>query len=461
MIVKTRGWAKAILSASAGAVISWAAVASAEEPAVATATDADLVTWVEKNGIAVYPANSTAKDRRKLKALIGDARIVSLGEAIHGAAEPLEFRNWLFQSLAQDFGFTAIAIESGLTDSYPANHYVQGGDGDAAEIAQSSITFGLGAFPQQAALLSWMRDFNAAHDRELDFFGMDVSSTPAEDGSGLEAALAYLNRVAPDATETFRSRLAPHMGQLKIGRMEDDPGHYAYLAETDRDMVSALIADLITSFEINEGAYIEATSARDYALAYRAAISARHSDAYLRQFPYQWTPQSGPVFSSVAVADRAKTENIEWILDQQGPGGKIMLFAHDGHAATTPVTIRLGPDTELSLPPMFGRYLPRRYGEALLTIGHLAGAAAMACDGSEAQPAPADSLEGVLSKARKGAFLIDLRDAPDAIKRRFDIEHPLFGLTPVHSMNLAEGFDVIYFTQLATRAAPCPEPKTD
>jgi len=50
-----------------------------------------------------------------------------LSEGVHGAAEPLEFRNRVLQYLVEAKAFTAIAIESGIVESRTVHDYVRGG----------------------------------------------------------------------------------------------------------------------------------------------------------------------------------------------------------------------------------------------------------------------------------------------------------------------------------------------
>src|SRR6266702_8865443 len=62
------------------------------------------------------------------------AHVVAFGEPMHGAHEPLAFRNRLFRFLVERMGFTAIALESGFTESTSARPFIEGGEGDAGEI---------------------------------------------------------------------------------------------------------------------------------------------------------------------------------------------------------------------------------------------------------------------------------------------------------------------------------------
>lgn len=49
--------------------------------------------------------------------MIGKARVVALGEPMHGAHEPMAFRNRLIRFVVEQMGFTAVALESGFTES--------------------------------------------------------------------------------------------------------------------------------------------------------------------------------------------------------------------------------------------------------------------------------------------------------------------------------------------------------
>lgn len=437
-----------------------AIVGGADAGASQSASDAQFVAWARANlhEVALTGKHDGA-DLEALRAMLGSASIVSLGEGLHGSAEPLEFRNRLFQFLVERGGFTAIALESGLTESFALNEYVGGAPGNPEELASRSITNGMGMFPQQARLVRWMREYNqdARHARKIEFYGMDLSGFPGEPGAPLDLALGYLERVDPAASAQIRERIAPMLPKLRLNRMSASKEQYSELPREQRDAATAVIADLVIAFETREGTYIRASSEREYELAYRAAVAARQVDDYLRQVPVGWSVQQGPqsIMGTVAVADRAKLENIEWIKSRQGPTGKVLIFTHLGHAAPTQVNVQLGAGPATPLPPMVGTYLKRRYGSLVITIGHLFAKDETSC-GAPRDPAPASSLEGLFASLGKPAFVLDLRTAPVTIRDRLAPMHELYGTLPVHSLRIDEGVDVVLFTQSATRTNPCP-----
>lgn len=390
-----------------------------------------------------------------LNRLIGKTDMVILGEALHGSREPLEVRNALFKHLVETMGFTAVAIESGIVEGFSANDYVQGGPGTAQEAASRGITFGLNALPQQAELLEWMRAYNAdpGNGRKIAFYGMDVSvPASAAQPQALDLALAYLGSVDAAKAAALQQRIAPHRDFLEVDRRGGGDKDYTRLPQPDRDAVTAAIADLLTELSTHEGAFGAATGTAAFDRGYRLAVAAQQADAYLRQFPVGWKPADGPVLSSVAVADRAKSDNIDWIM---GRHERILMFSHFGHAVHTPVSVAMPGASKMMMPPMVGTYLQRHYGDRALVIGQLIGEDRTSCN-TPRPPAADQSLEAVLHRAtRSDAALLNLRKAPAAVRASLVPPHDLYGQQPTHSLSIGNGAEVILFTRAATPAIPC------
>jgi erythromycin esterase len=78
--------------------------------------------------------DASTKDLAPIEKMIGNAKIVAVGEFVHAGAEPLIFRNRMFKHLVEHYGFTAIAIESGVVEGRLLNDYVTHGKGDFATV---------------------------------------------------------------------------------------------------------------------------------------------------------------------------------------------------------------------------------------------------------------------------------------------------------------------------------------
>lgn len=401
-------------------------------------------------------------DASPLRALIGDAALVSLGEGLHGAAEPLDFRNRLAEWLARTGSGIDVVLESGLSSGLDLDDHVQGLPGtpdEAAVAAARGITSGLGRYTQQAALLAWARGRNAGAGAagRVHVHGMDTSAFPAETGSALEQALAYVEGVDPPRGAALRGRMQAVWPLLKIDRFAPEPAHYARVDAPARDAVTAAIADLVHALEVHEAAWIGQTSARAHDRAWLAALGARQADLYLRQYPPGWSAASGldSQMPAIAASDRAKADNVDLFLARArrpGGAGRLLVFSHLGHAASAPVSITVG-GVQVPLPPLMGTYLRRRHGARMVVIGHLY--AADRCHAGR-EPAAAGTLEAELASLGVPAFLLDLRGAPDDVHAELRPPHALYGQQPVHALSLSEGVDVLLYTDVASPAALHP-----
>ena len=81
-------------------------------------------------GHAVIDAPAGVPPTEALEELIGDARIVLIGESSHGTHEFYEARAAITRWLIEEKGFDGVAAEADWPDAYRVNRYVQGSGSD-------------------------------------------------------------------------------------------------------------------------------------------------------------------------------------------------------------------------------------------------------------------------------------------------------------------------------------------
>lgn len=403
-------------------------------------------------------------DLDALGEMIGDATVVALSEGVHAGAEPLEFRNRLFQYLVRRKGFTAIAIESGIVESRAVHEYVLHPRGELQAALSQGLTWTFDRLPQNEALVRWMAEYNAKREvtRKLNFYGFDVPGSPGNPAAnrGTDAALlevlAYLNRVDPAQAATFRARLGSLLSRIRFDPTQADGRGYHTLTSSERDTITAAVADLTALIERKEAVYVAASSASDYEWAHRAVIGARQVDGWLRHIPVGWKPSNGrqPWHSpALDVRDRGQADNVDWIVQQEGAGGKILLFASRYHVSTASIA-RRGSDSDAAAgmrQEVAGTYLRRRLGSRLFTIGNLIARGSIGCAGITMTLATAsrETLDGLASHVSMPWFLLDLRRAPPAVATWLNEERPLGRDL---SMPVGRAYDVIVYFDAVTPA---------
>lgn len=93
--------------------------------------------------------------------LVGDARVVAIGETAHFVPDYARFRLRLMRLLVEKLGFTVVAFESGFSEGLAVDAWIHGGPGELSEVADRGLTYGFGRAPETRSS-SWSRRPTAA-----------------------------------------------------------------------------------------------------------------------------------------------------------------------------------------------------------------------------------------------------------------------------------------------------------
>src|SRR5258705_13233786 len=148
-----------------------AAITSVSFPALAQSRAADspageeVVAWLKANAMPLASAEPGTgfADLAALREIIGDARIVGLGEATHGTREFFQLKHRLIEYCVSELGFTMIGFEAEYGATLAVNEYVLGGKGTAADVA-GGMGFWTWDTEEVNALIDWVRAWNLAHE---------------------------------------------------------------------------------------------------------------------------------------------------------------------------------------------------------------------------------------------------------------------------------------------------------
>src|SRR3981189_2133342 len=123
------------------------------------------------------------RDYDPLLNLIGEARIVLLGEASHGTHEFYHNRAQITERLIKEKDFNAVAVEGDWPDAYRVNRYVRGASDDSFAVEALS---GFRRFPtwmwrntDVVEFIEWLREHNdalPAGSTKTGFYRLDLYS---------------------------------------------------------------------------------------------------------------------------------------------------------------------------------------------------------------------------------------------------------------------------------------------
>ena len=409
-----------------------------------------VVDWVRRAAIPLSGAEPLRglDDLAPLRAVIGAARVVSLGEATHGTREFFTLKHRLIELCVAELGFTMVVMEANFAESLAVNDYVLHGAGTAAA-ALAGLRWWTWDTTEVRELLEWMRAWNACHARKVKFYGYDIADPPMA-ALGL---IAYLERVAPPLAAEARAELAPLTSDLTVEALVTAP---AARRATVRDCIDRLRR----AFARHRAGWIDATSAIDWHLGALHAQVLDQSVSFVAEratYPHE----------------RAVAENICALLAAEGPDAKAVLWAHNAHVARAP-----DPHGDDAL----GVHLDRMIGRAQVVVGFSFDrgsfrARAWPSDGVTdhvVASAPAATFDAVLAQAGLPLFCLDIARAPAAgpVADWLATEMPMrsigglyglpadnqYGITCTERIVPRRYFDVVVFVA-ATTAARANRPR--
>jgi len=134
-------------------------------------------TWIRDHAIplkTVEPAHGF-DDLQPLAPVVGDARIVALGEATHGTREFFQLKHRLIEFLASQKGFTIFSIEANMPEAYRLNDFVLNGNGDPKKLLKG-LYFWTWDTEEVLGMILWMREFNRSGKGRIEFTGFDMQT---------------------------------------------------------------------------------------------------------------------------------------------------------------------------------------------------------------------------------------------------------------------------------------------
>jgi erythromycin esterase len=353
-----------------------------------------------------------------LRQIVGDARIVAIGEPFHGGHEPLVFRNLLIRYLVAELGFTAVALETGLSPSKRIYDHVLLRTDEPDSVLAASFSYGFGNYRENLELLHWLRRYNAerAPSDRVRFYGVDIAGHVFPPGyPSPYGLLAYLEEADGALAEDVRAQLSGITEHLLVDR-------FIELPQAEQDRIAVQIEDLITLVRRRRNDLTAVTSRDEYDWALRQTLNAGWDVGYMRSAPPEFValyvagadvvPDPREMLAFIEVREAAIAENVGWVLQREGAAGRVAFFAHNIHVQTQPLDAPLGQGliSMLDGGQYSGTYLHSMLADDLVVIGVLFGET----EGfpAETGPLPRDGLEAFLQGPGTGPYMFDLRRLP-------------------------------------------------
>lgn len=416
----------------------------------------EQLAWLRADAIPFETAEAGHgfDDLQALKKMIGDARIVALGEATHGTAEFFKMKHRLTEFLASEMGFTIFAIEASMPEAYRVNDYVLRGEGDPKELLKG-MYFWTWNTREVLDMILWMREFNKSGKGRIEFLGFDMQEP----------------KVAAENVRTFAAKSDPEYAKELDAAYDGLKAH----AQLQRELAPAWARE-----KGDENAAGKALEVRlevgklvgrlEAVRAHLEAGRERLVAAGVEPREVDWAIQNARVVvQAVSVLagppvyrDMCMADNVDWILKQHPPGTKIVLWAHNGHVAKRPGAM--------------GGFLSKRHGPEMVVAGfgfhegrYTAIERGVGLKANDAGPSAPGSVEWVFHEAGLPRAILDLRkavkDSPASGWLTEALEHRSIGALAMPSAlataDLPSIYDLFIFFDQTTPSTLLPPHRRD
>lgn len=300
------------------------------------------------------------RDVERLIDLVGDAKLVLIGEASHGTHDFYRVRADITKALITHRGFNLVAVEADWPDAYRANRWARltGADATAQEALSDFTRFPRWMWRNRVVVdfLRWLRDWNAGRPERTraSFYGLDLYSLHRS----IECVLQYLQKVDPEAAHRARRRYSC------FDVFGEDVQAYGYATSfgLSRSCEDDVIAQLV---ELRRRAADYATrdgriAADDYFVAEQNARVVRNAEVY-----YRAMFRGGA--ESWNVRDQHMMSTLEALLahvSRMNGDARAVVWAHNSHLGDARAT-GMAARGELNL----GQLTRQRFGDRSCHIG--------------------------------------------------------------------------------------------
>ena len=381
---------------------------------------------------SIDPADTDYTDLAKLRADLGDARIVLLGEQTHGEGSTFQAKTRLIKFLHEKMGFDVLAFESGFYDCARIWENVQAG-GRVPDEVIGSLFYMYATSVQMQDLFGYIQG-GLGSPRPLVLTGFESQHT------GVKAKTVLFDDFERLLRKQFPAALDPDWELFKRVSLATFASRDFRPSPVDQERFFAKVSSLKRL--LNDDSKVSDSLTSSAGFWYQVVCSIESQALRYWQVTHE---------NELSVRDLQMAKNLIWLAEKAYPGKKIIVWAHNGHIAkSVPGGSRSSADDATVFVPM-GATIHRYFGNKAFAIGFMGSTGSyMNYTDSKILDVPAraaGSVEAMLDATGYDYSFLDLRRAPKALKG--SLPGSIADYTPGKG-DWPEVFDGLFFIKAVT-----------
>jgi erythromycin esterase len=122
---------------------------------------------------SIEPNSSNDNDLKSLDSIIGNRKIIGMGESTHGTSEFTTMRHRFFKYLVENHGYNSFFLEADFAACQRVNRYIHG-EMDSIKNALNEVKLWPWRTEEMLTFIEWMRSYNLSHENKIMFIGCDM-----------------------------------------------------------------------------------------------------------------------------------------------------------------------------------------------------------------------------------------------------------------------------------------------
>ncbi len=385
---------------------------------------AEIHTWLKKNAVHLntIEAGSGFDDMQPLKAMIGDARIVALGEAAHCNGSFSRAKHRMVEFLVNEMDFTVFGIEAPFGGALELNDYILTGEGEP-ERALGALVYAAWNVEEILDMVKWMRHYNATHEKKIKFYGFDVR---VANGSA-KAIYNYLKKT--NGTNDYDKLLSDLMNLWTARQFIQGPKEEKYSVKEEVESLLSFLENKEPIIEQKNPSEQEILEHKEWSLV------VQHARVLLQYIEFRILLSNRS--KATDFRDKGMAENVRWVIEHED-GAKMILWAANAHICAMPFSRCMGD------------YLRQTYGDDMVVIGLLSnrGVAESLEDSDVTSLTNDGSLEATLAQAGLDIAIVDFRSLPKGTVSKYFNSPIITNVKTVYPL----WYDAVLFIESTTKA---------
>ena len=316
--------------------------------------------WVKNNHIPfkLNHHDDNYDDFKPLSELIGDTRVVALGENSHFIKEFFLLRHNLLRFFIEELGFKTFAFEFGFAEGHIINNWLHG-KGTDDDIGKYLTHF---YYPEELkTTFLWLKEYNKVAQEKITFLGIDIPRNGGSYFPNIEILHDFFKTADKDALHIIDDALniakkidyfSTSQAALKLHELTD----------SERTHLTCQIARTKVRLEAMAPIHIEKYGIEKYETILHYINGLIYLD-YNVQAMAGFISGAG-MQGDMGAKDKYLADSVLWHLNNPQSEQKVIVVAHNAHIQKTPILY----DGFLSCIPM-GQRLKEAIGDDYMSLG--------------------------------------------------------------------------------------------